>query len=79
VDIRSAQSALAKAEKAVERFTAEVEKLDREILELSGKAAQGGSKMQSLLTARARAGDNLAEAEQVWMAAGTALEEIETA
>jgi ATP-binding cassette subfamily F protein 3 len=78
VDIRSAQSALAKAEKAVERLTAEVEKLDREILDLSGKAAQGGAKMQSLLTARARAGDNLAEAEQVWMAAGTALEEIET-
>ncbi|HSJ78708.1 MAG TPA: ATP-binding cassette domain-containing protein, partial [Erythrobacter sp.] len=79
VDIRSAQSALAKAEKAVERLTAEVEKLDREILELSGGAGKAGAKMQGLLTARARASDSLAEAEQVWMAAGTALEEIETA
>ena len=75
---RIAKSELTKAEKAIARLTAEMEELDRSILERSGaKATPSGGKMQDLLTARAEAGDALAEAEQTWLVAGTALEAIE--
>ncbi len=75
---RFAKSELTKAEKAVERLTAEVEKLDALILEHSGaKAGQSGAAMEDLLRERAEAADKLAEAEEAWLAASTALEELE--
>ena len=74
-EARAAQTALAKAEEAVTRLSAEVERLDQSILELSSDtAAQGGAKMQALLTARAKAAASLDEAELNWLSAGTALE-----
>ncbi|WP_379922752.1 ATP-binding cassette domain-containing protein [Erythrobacter sp. R86502] len=79
-DLRAAQSELGKAETAIARLTAEVDAFDREILALSARSGgQGGSAMQALLTKRARAADSLAEAEQRWLAAGTALEAFEQA
>jgi ATP-binding cassette subfamily F protein 3 len=77
VDIRQAQSTLTKAEDAITRLSAEVEKLDQLILESSGaKSGEAGSTLQHLLTARAKAATNLAEAEQTWLTAGTELEAI---
>ncbi len=76
-DARSTQSELVRAEKAMERLTAEVEKLDRLILEQSGmKTGPAGARMQSLLTARSEAANDLAGAEETWLAAGTQLEAI---
>jgi ATP-binding cassette subfamily F protein 3 len=76
-DRRSAQTAVTKAEAAIARLTADVERLDQEILALSnGANGQTGSKMQSLLTKRAAAADALAEAEETWLAAGAMLEAI---
>ena len=75
---RFAKSELSKAEKAVERLTAEVEKLDGVILERSGtEAGRDGAAMENLLRERAEAADALAEAEETWLAASTALEAIE--
>ena len=74
-DMRAAQSDLTKAEAAVARCTAEVEGLDQRILALSG---QGGAKMQTLLTQRARAAEALANAEEAWLAAGSVLESLES-
>ncbi|MXO47239.1 ATP-binding cassette domain-containing protein [Erythrobacter vulgaris] len=73
-EIRTAKSELAKAEKEVVRLTADLEKLDAMILEHSN---QSGAKMQDTLRARAEAVDVLAIAEEKWLAAGTALEDIE--
>lgn len=76
-DARTVKSELTKAETAIARLSAEVEKLDRLILETSSaQAGPDGAKLQRLLAARAEAGDTLAEAEQLWLAAGTALEAI---
>jgi ATP-binding cassette subfamily F protein 3 len=74
-DRRTAQSAFSKAESAVARLTAEVERLDQALL-VSGTAANGhsGTKMQDLLTQRAKAAAALAEAEEAWLAAGALLE-----
>jgi ATP-binding cassette subfamily F protein 3 len=74
-DRRAAQSAFSKAESAVARLTAEVERLDQALL-VAGAAANGhsGAKMQDLLTQRARAAAALAEAEEAWLAAGALLE-----
>ncbi|MBA4046438.1 MAG: glycosyl transferase family 1 [Erythrobacter sp.] len=77
-ETRYAQSQLEKAEKALARASAEVERLDAQILaESSG--GQGGAKLQDLLTARAKAGDALAAVEEAWLAAGAALEAFESA
>lgn len=77
-ETRYAQSQLEKAEKALVRASAEVDRLDAQILtESSG--GQGGAKLQDLLTARAKAGDALAAAEEAWLAAGAALEAFESA
>ncbi len=75
-EARYAQSQLEKAEKALARASAEVERLDAQILVASG-GPQGGAKLQNLLTARAKAGDALGAAEQAWLAAGTVLEGLE--
>jgi ATP-binding cassette, subfamily F, member 3 len=74
-EARYAQSQLEKAEKALARASAEVERLDAQIVAAS--SAQGGAKLQDLLTARAKAGDALAAAEQAWLAAGTVVEALE--
>lgn len=72
---RNTKSELTKAEKAIARLTAEGEKLDRLILECSSrKVGPDSAKMQELLKARAEVADNLAGAEETWLAAGTALE-----
>lgn len=72
---RKAKAELTKAEEAITRLTSEVERLDQQILDQSGASAgPGGAKMQDLLTARAEAGDKLAQAEETWLAAGAALE-----
>jgi len=79
-DLRAAQSDLTKAETAIARLNAEVAQFDKDILALSARSGgQGGSAMQALLTKRARAADSLSEAEQRWLAAGTALEAFEQA
>ena len=70
---RSAKADLTKAEEAMARLTAELEKLDRLILDHT----QDGAKMQDLLTARAEAADTLAATEEKWLAAGAALEAAE--
>jgi ATP-binding cassette subfamily F protein 3 len=75
-DRRMAQADLKKAETAIARLSADVERLDREILAAAGQA---GAKMQGLLTRRAAAASALAEAEEVWLAAGAALEALEAA
>jgi ATP-binding cassette, subfamily F, member 3 len=75
-EARYAQSQLEKAEKALARATAEVERLDAQIVAASS-GAQGGAKLQDLLTARAKAGDALDTAEQAWLAAGTVVEALE--
>ena len=75
---RFAKSELTKAEAAVERLTAKVEKLDGEILERSGtRAGHDGAAMEDLLRERAEAADALAAAEDKWLAASTELEAIE--
>ena len=74
---REAKSELTKAEKTIERLTAEVEKLDRSILEGSAKTSNlDGVSMEKLLRKRAAAVDSLAVAEEAWLAAGAALEAI---
>ena len=79
-DRRSAQSAFSKAEAAIARLSAEVEQFDREILALSSDAGgQAGVRMQGLLTSRAAAASALAEAEEVWLAAGALLEAMQPA
>ena len=74
---REAKSELTKAEKTIERLAAEVEKLDRSILEGSAKTSNlDGVSMEELLRKRADAVDSLAIAEEAWLAAGAALEAI---
>ena len=74
---REAKSELAKAEKTIERLAAEVEKLDRSILEGSAKTSNlDGVSMEELLRKRADAVDSLAVAEEAWLAAGSALDAI---
>ena len=74
---REAKSELTKAEKTIERLAAEVEKLDRSILEGSAKTSNlDGVSMEELLRKRADAVDSLAVAEEAWLAAGAALEAI---
>ncbi|MDT8281051.1 MAG: ABC transporter ATP-binding protein, partial [Erythrobacter sp.] len=79
-EARYAQSQLEKADNVLARASAEVERLDAQIVAAS-RAAQGqaGAKLQDLLTARAKAADALAAAEQAWMAAGTVVEALEQA
>jgi ATP-binding cassette, subfamily F, member 3 len=77
-EARYAHSQLEKAEKALARASADVERLDGQILEASS-GGQGGAKLQELLTRRAKAADSLAAAEETWLAAGAALEEIAAA
>lgn len=75
---RTARSELTKAETEVERLTAEVERLDRMILESSsGNAELESAKMQEILRARAETASSLAGAEETWLVAGAALEAIE--
>ena len=75
---RFAKSELEKAEKAVTRLTAEVEKLDRLVVQQSATGfGQDGGDMQDLLKKRAEAADLLAQAEEAWLEAGAALEAIE--
>jgi len=75
---RYAKSELTKAEAAVTRLLAETDRLDRLILAASGaRDGQHSAALQELLTARAKAGAALTEAEQAWLAAGTALEALE--
>ena len=76
--VRFAKSELTKAEKAVERLTADVKKLDARIVEHSGKqTAHEAASIEDLLRQRAEAADKLAEAEEAWLAAGAALESIQ--
>jgi ATP-binding cassette, subfamily F, member 3 len=75
-EARYAQSQLEKAEKVLARASAEIERLDAQIVAASS-GAQGGAKLQDLLTARAKAGDALDTAEQAWLAAGTVVEGLE--
>ncbi|NCP19166.1 MAG: ABC-F family ATP-binding cassette domain-containing protein [Erythrobacter sp.] len=75
---RFAKSELTKAEKAMEKLTAKVQRLDASIVERS--AAQGGqnsASLEDLLKERAEAADALAQAEETWLAASSALEAIE--
>ncbi|HBK16015.1 MAG TPA: hypothetical protein DDZ54_10430 [Erythrobacter sp.] len=76
---RMAKAELAKAEQAMARLTADVERLDSAILEqgTAGARLGGGASIESLLAQRAEAADALAEAEAAWLAAGTELEAIE--
>jgi ATP-binding cassette subfamily F protein 3 len=74
-EARYAQSQLEKAEKALSRATAEVERLDAQILAASS-GGQGGAALQDLLTTRAKAADALAGAEEAWLAAGSVLEAL---
>ncbi|HBM05521.1 MAG: ABC-F family ATP-binding cassette domain-containing protein [Erythrobacter sp.] len=76
---RMAKAELAKAEQAMARLTADVERLDSAILEqgTAGARPGGGASIESLLAQRAEAADALAEAEAAWLAAGTELEAIE--
>ncbi|MBN91892.1 MAG: glycosyl transferase family 1 [Erythrobacteraceae bacterium] len=76
---RTAKAELAKAEQAMARLTADVERLDSAILEqgTAGARPGGGASIESLLAQRAEAADALAEAEAAWLAAGTELEAIE--
>ena len=74
---REAKSELTKAEKTIERLTAEVEKLDRSILQGSAETSKlDGVSMEELLRKRADTVDSLAVAEEAWLAAGAALEAI---
>ncbi|WP_271438334.1 ABC-F family ATP-binding cassette domain-containing protein [Pontixanthobacter luteolus] len=75
--VREAKAQLTKVEEEVSRLTLQVEEYDRLIGECS-TAPEGpsGANMQELLTARAKAGDSLADAEEKWLAVGTALEAI---
>ncbi|HEY6963727.1 MAG TPA: ABC-F family ATP-binding cassette domain-containing protein, partial [Erythrobacter sp.] len=74
-DRRSAKSQFDKAEANIARLTADLEQLDREILDLSSDAGgQVGAAMQGLLTKRSAVADALAEAEEAWLAAGAVLE-----
>lgn len=75
--LRAAQSELGKAEAAIARLTDELAKLDARILAQSGKPGGGsGAAMERLLTERAAAAEALAQAEETWLAAGTALEAL---
>ncbi len=77
---RYAQSQLEKADNVLARASAEVERLDAQIVAASSAAqGQAGAKLQDLLTARAKATDALAAAEQAWIAAGTVVEALEQA
>ena len=77
-DKRQAKSALEKAEATIARLSADLDQLDRKILDLSsGANGQTGAAMQSLLTKRAAAASALAEAEEAWLAAGSVLETID--
>ncbi|PKP66934.1 MAG: glycosyl transferase family 1, partial [Alphaproteobacteria bacterium HGW-Alphaproteobacteria-9] len=79
-EARYAQSQLEKADNVLARASAEVERLDAQIVAASSAAqGQAGAKLQDLLTARAKAADALAAAEQAWMAAGTVVEALEQA
>lgn len=79
-ETRYAQSQLEKADNVLARASAEVERLDAQIVAASSAAqGQAGAKLQDLLTARAKAADALAAAEQAWMAAGTVVEALEQA
>ena len=79
-DLKAAQSQVSKAEAAIARLTSEVERLDARILALSSEAGgQSGAAMQKLLTERAAAAETLAEAEEAWLSAGAALEELQAA
>lgn len=76
--IRFAKSELDKAEKAVTRLTAELEKLDGLVLEHSATGfGKDGEKMQDCLRTRAEVANRLAQAEEAWLEAGAALEAIE--
>jgi ATP-binding cassette subfamily F protein 3 len=77
-ETRYARSQLDKAEKALARAAAEVERLDAQIVAASSHG-QAGTTLQDLLARRARAADSLAAAEEAWLAAGAALEEIAAA
>jgi ATP-binding cassette subfamily F protein 3 len=77
-DRRSAKSTFDKAEATMARLSTDLDQLDRKILDLSSEAGgQAGVQMQGLLTKRAEAANALAEAEEAWLAAGSALEMIE--
>jgi len=79
-EARFAQSQLEKADNALARASAEIERLDAQILTTSSAApGQTGAKLQALLTARAKAADALAGAEQAWLAAGSVVEALEQA
>jgi ATP-binding cassette subfamily F protein 3 len=74
-DRRSAKSAFDKAEASIAGLSADLNRLDQTILDLSSKVGgQAGVTMQDLLTQRAEAASALAEAEEAWLAAGAALE-----
>ncbi|PKP65611.1 MAG: glycosyl transferase family 1, partial [Alphaproteobacteria bacterium HGW-Alphaproteobacteria-7] len=79
-EARYAQSQLEKADNVLARASAEVDRLDAQIVAASSAAqGQAGAKLQDLLTARAKATDALAAAEQAWIVAGTVVEALEQA
>ena len=74
---RYVRSELEKAEKAMARVAAEIEKLDQSMVKLnSAPAPDTGAKMEELLAARAQTSEKLAKAEATWLAAGEQLEEL---
>ncbi|MFC3097487.1 ABC-F family ATP-binding cassette domain-containing protein [Alteraurantiacibacter palmitatis] len=75
--LRYLQSELAKAEKALERATAEVERLDQAMIDLAqtGEVADG-QKMRDLLGPREKASAKLHQAEAEWLALSEKLEEL---
>ncbi|MFC3101726.1 ABC-F family ATP-binding cassette domain-containing protein [Altererythrobacter lauratis] len=75
--LRYVQSELAKAEKAMARLAAEVERLDQAMIDLAQSgAAADGPKMRDLQGPREKASEKLQQAEAEWLALGERLEEL---
>lgn len=74
---RYLRSELAKAEKVLERLTAQAERTDQEIVDLTASQQGPDAKgLEALLAARAELTGRLDEAEAQWLAAGEALEGV---
>ncbi|MEP2735380.1 MAG: ABC-F family ATP-binding cassette domain-containing protein [Erythrobacter sp.] len=82
--VRDLKSALSKAEKAVEQASAALEEWEQAILAASSASSgasgighNSGMSMDELLSARAKAADQLEAAEAAWLEAGAELEALE--
>ncbi len=73
--LRFIRSELAKAEKSMARLAAEVERLDRAMIELAGSGEAANSlRMRDLLAPREKASAKLQQVEAEWLALGEQLE-----